>query len=136
MYPSSGLSIVMCAWRCVCSAVVTMSNSCSLLTFTANLLSVTINNSPPLYSDASHWNVIASMFRPVICPHQGDYSNGTVTVFCDFTVVPYRCSQWDILQLLVILNDSTMQYCTVQYCIVLTVLYCTVPYSTVQYSTV
>jgi hypothetical protein len=52
MYRIQRYVVVMCAWSCVCSAVVTVGNRCSLLTFTANLLSVTINNSPPLYSDA------------------------------------------------------------------------------------
>jgi len=61
------------------------------------------------------------MFRPVTRHYHEDYSNGIVRVSGDFTVVPYRCSQWDILQLLVILSDST-----VLYCIVLAVLYFTV----------
>jgi hypothetical protein len=124
----------MCAWRCVSSAVVTRSNSCSLLTFTADLLSVIINDSPPLYPDEFLYNVIAKMFRVVICHYQGDYSYGTVTVPGDFTVMPYRCSKWDILQLLVILK--AVQSSTVQYCTVLYLLYFTVQCSTVLYNNV
>jgi hypothetical protein len=70
----------------------------------------------------------------VICHYQGDYSNGTVTVSGDFTVMPYRCSKWDILQLFVILN--AVQCRTVQYCTVLNLMFFNVQCSTVLYSTV
>ena len=125
--------VVMCAWSCVCSAVVTVGNSCSLLTFTANLLSVIINNSH--LCTLMHFSRMllptcfglwSAIIREIIRMEQWEFR---------LTSRLYRTDVYNGIFCNYLWSSVTVQCSTVLYCTV-TVFYCAVPYSTVQNSTV